>query len=419
MKTAVAAPPVRHVRPFRDASRTRPLWMRGLNRLARLAPGWPSLAAADLWRAAGAERSGIGPTPAACEALERLCDALAATGRLHGIGRIAARDDTIRLARTHLRIRRALAATPAILDARLPPLVFVVGWPRTGSTALHALLAADPRHRSVPYWESFDPVPPERGPDRRIEGLERMLAQLERFSPDYHAIHPMSAEGAEECVALFMNHFRTLQFDFQYRVPDYVAWLLAQDAGIAYADYHDSLRLIQHHRPHGERFVLKDPTHLVHLETLLARFPDARIVFTHRDPVTAISSLCSLYAHTRAIFSDDVDPRAIGAEVMTGYWPRALEAAQAIRARLEPGRFVDVRQVDLRRDPLAAVERIYTRLFGEGPDAAGRAAMERHLAAKDAAPRDRHEHDLADFGIDADAVRERFRAYREAFDFTD
>ena len=102
---------------------------------------------------------------------------------------------------------------PAVLDTELPTPIFIVGWPRTGTTALHTLLAADPRNRTIPYWESFDPVPPSRGPDRRAAKVDRMLAQLARIAPDYHAIHPMASDAAEECVALFMNHFRTLQLD--------------------------------------------------------------------------------------------------------------------------------------------------------------------------------------------------------------
>jgi len=243
-------------------------------------------------------------------------------------------DDSVRLARTHLRVERVLDENPSIRDEEIPPPVFIIGWPRTGSTALHTLLAADPASRTIPYWESFDPVPPRTGPDRRAEKLERMLAQLERISPDYHAIHPMAPDMTEECVALFMNHFRTLQFDFQYRIPGYVDWMLGQDARIAYSAYHDSLRLIHHFRPGGERFLLKDPTHLIHIETILQEWPDAKIIFTHRDPVFAISSLCSLQAHTRAIFSDDVDSIAIGEEIMAGHWPRALDAALALRERL-------------------------------------------------------------------------------------
>jgi hypothetical protein len=416
MAHGAKAPTAQHVAQFTSAKRGRPLWMRGLNAVGRLAPRWLEPSARAWWEEARAKEPEAGePTPEAVAGLDALVRSINESAALNAMGRFSAKDDTVRMARTHLRVERAVRATPAIFDAEIPPPLFVVGWPRTGSTALHTLLARDPRSRTIPYWESFDPVPPETGPDRRVEKLERMLSQLERFAPDYHAIHPMAAEMTEECVALFMNHFRTLQYDFQYRVPGYVAWLLDEDARIAYEAYHRSLRLIHHFRPAGERFVLKDPTHLVHLETVLSIWPDAKIVFTHRDPVAAISSLCSLHAHTRAIFSDDVDPFAIGREVMAGHWPRALDAACALRERIPAGRCVDVRHVDLLRDPRGTVERLYAAL-GLALEDDARAAMLRFLDEQAARPQSVHEHSPAGFGLAPDAIRERFRPYCELFD---
>ena len=316
-----------------------------------------------------------------------LVDALAENVPLHFVGAVSARDDTTRIARTHLRVHAALEAVPEIDQAPLLPAVFLIGWPRTGSTFLHQLLACDPDSRTMPYWESFDPVPPPPGePDRRAARLRQTLRLLERIEPRYHAIHPMTAESTEECVALFMNDFRTMQFDFQYRVPEYNRWLLDQDANVAYAQYERQLRLVQHHRPAGRRQVLKDPTHLIHLETLIARFPDARFVFLHRDPVISLSSICSLTAYTRALFTDDVDARSIGPEVLAGHWPRALEESHALRERLPEAQRIDVRHPDLVRDPIAVVRAIYDRFGMEWTDAA-RGAMGRFLEERDAGAR--------------------------------
>ncbi|MBW2422506.1 MAG: sulfotransferase [Deltaproteobacteria bacterium] len=417
MSHGAKADKAQRVAQFTSAKVGRPLWMRGLNTAGRLAPRWLEASAEAWWEEARAKEPEAGePTPEAVAALDALVHSINETAALNVLGRFSARDDTVRMARTHLRVERALRETPAILDEGIPPPLFIVGWPRTGSTALHTLLAEDPQSRTIPYWESFDPVPPEKGADRRIERLGRMLSQLERFAPDYHAIHPMAPQMTEECVALFMNHFRTLQFDFQYRVPGYVAWLLEQDARIAYEAYHRSLHLIHHFRAGGQRFVLKDPTHLVHLDVILSIWPDAKIVFTHRDPVAAISSLCSLHAHTRAIFSDDVDPLAIGREVMAGHWPRALDSALALRERLAPGQYADVRHVDLLRDPIGSVEGLYATLDGLALDDDARAAMQRFLDEEAKKPNSVHEHSPAGFGLDPGAIRERFRGYCEHFD---
>jgi hypothetical protein len=414
-RRARAAPAAPRVRPFRSAREGRAGWIRALNAAGRALPRAGRLGAQALWARARRQLGAAAePSPAAVEALDALCASLGRDAALHFVGHFAARDDTLRLARTHLRVERALRARPEILATPIPEPIFVVGWPRTGSTALHQLLACDPAQRTLPYWESFDPVPPEHGRDRRAERVDRLLRQLARFAPDYQAIHPMWAEMPEECVALFMNAFRTLQLDIQYRVPGYVEWLLAQDARVAYEAHRRQLALVLHHRPGGERLVLKDPTHLVHLETVLALYPNARVVHTHRDPVEAVSSLCSLYAHTRAIFSDEVDPRALGREILGGYWPRALSRALALRERIPAGRLADVRCADLVRDPLATVERLYRDLGLElsGP---ARAAMQAHVDAEAHRPRGVHEHSLALFGLSEGDVRERFADYRERF----
>ena len=401
---------------FVDAPSSHPAAVRALNRVARWIPRRAPEPAEAWWEAA--RRGGLEdcePTAEARAALEVLAGSIQGEVGLNGVGRLAARTDTIRMARTHLRVHRALRQRPAIAETPLPAPVFIVGWPRTGTTFLHQLLSQDPDNRTLPYWESYDPVPPEGGTDDRARRLARMLRTLEWLAPGYQAIHPMEADLAEECVALFNNELRTLQYDFQYRTPSYVRWLLEEDAGLAYAAYRRQLQLVQHHRPCGTRFVLKDPTHIVHLETVVDQFPDARFVFTHRDPTVALSSICSLTAYTRAIFSDDVDPEALGREIFTGYWTRALESAQEVRCRIPAERQVDVRHPDLARDPVGTARRIYQALGLSGSEPAF-AAMERFVSDRRTGPRHRHVHALEGFGLQRGAVRERFKAYCERFD---
>lgn len=397
---------------FRSARESHPRLIRVLNGAGRCFHRPAPLEPEAVWRAA---RTGDlvdqSPRPEAAEALDRLLDSLNRNVRLTPLGALSAREDTVRLARTHLRLHRAEREVVRPNETAIPPAVFIVGWPRTGTTFLHQLLACDPAARSIPYWESFDPVPPPAGePDRRIERLGRMLGQLRFLAPRYDAIHPMTPESPEECVALFMNEFRTLQFDFQYRVPEYVDWLLEQDARVAYDRYRRQLELIQRHRPAGEWQVLKDPTHLVHLGALVEVFPDARFIFTHRDPAEALSSICSLVAYTRSLFTDEVDPRTIGEELLTGYWPRALEAARRIKANLPVDRRVDVRHADLRRDPVGTVEEIYAGL-GMMLTEPARAKVLAFLKARVDRPTGRHVHSLDGFGLGREAVRERLQAY--------
>jgi hypothetical protein len=400
---------------FTTAQRTRPAWLRPVNGLGRVLPhlAKPS---ADRWLASAATRSGVDatPTPEVVEALGVLVESLAADADLNLIGRFSAQQDTVRLLVNHLRVRSHVAARPEIASTALPAPVFIIGIPRSGTTFLHHLLSHDPDNRVVPYWESFAPVPPE-GPDLRCQKVDTMLGQLRVMAPNYQAIHPMSGASPEECVALFMNVVRTLQMDIQYRVPDYTSWLVAQDARIAYAAYAEQLRVISHHRPVGSRLVLKDPAHTYHLETILEVFPDARFVFLHRDPVETISSICSLYAHTRALFSDAVDPREVGREVLGGHWPEATERMLSMRADLPADRFADVRQRDLAADPVVTAASIYDH-FGWALTEPAEAEMRGFATGGLSDFRRKHEHSLAGFGLDAAGVRDRFGEYPSDFD---
>jgi len=401
---------------FTTARNAQPRWYRAVNSIGRLLPRFATPSAEAWFAKAKRQNPGVGdPRPETLAALEALVRSLREDAELSFAGRIAARMDCLRMAGQHLSIERALRETPEILDIEIPAPIFLIGWMRTGTTFVHRLLAQDPDTRTMPYWESMYPVPPRGGKDERPEQLARVLKQLRGISPNYEAIHPMGASEPEECVALFTNVFRTLQYNVQYRVPGYVEWLQGQDSRIAYGQYRQQLQLVQYYRPHGARFALKDPTHSVFLETILELFPDARFVFTHRDPATTISSLCSLYAHTRALFSDDVDPHVLGPELMRSYLPATLERALQIVDALPPGRVAHVHHIDVRRDPIGTMAQAY-RDLGMELGTSARTAMQAMLDAERQKPRDVHIHSPEGFGLTTGEVRHRLAAYCERFD---
>lgn len=216
---------------------------------------------------------------------------------------------------------------------------------------------------------------------------------------------------------MFTNVFRTPQLNVQYRVRGYVDWLFDQDATIAYRHHRRQLQLVYRKRPYGQRLVLKDPTHTFFVDAILEVFPNARFLFIHRDPVTTLSSICSLYAYARSVFSSDVDARAIGAELTDSYLTQRLDAAVASVDRLPPGRVAHVRAPDLGRDPVATIAGAYATLRMELGDEA-RQAMRQYMAAKRQHPGPRHIHRTGGFGIDPNAIRERFASYCERFDLT-
>ncbi len=401
---------------FTTARAAQPFWYRAVNRVGRVLPRF-SEPSAEAWfaKAQRKTRGVADPKPETVAALDALLRSVDEDAALSFSGRIAAQMDCLRMATQHLRIEQALVETPEILDTEIPSPIFLIGGMRTGTTFVHRLLAQDPDTRTMPYWESMYPVPPARGKDDRPEELARVLGQLESISPNYQAIHPMGAREPEECVALFTNVFRTLQYNVQYRVPGYIEWLRAEDPRIAYGQYRQQLQLIQHYRPHGSRFALKDPTHSVFVDTILELFPDARFVFTHRDPAATMSSLCSLYAYTRALFSDDVDAHSLGPELLNSYLPDSLEVALQKVDALPPGRVAHMRHVDVRRDPIGTMAQAYRDLGMElsGP---ARAAMAAMVDAESRKVRDVHIHSPEGFGLRADQIRARLAGYCERFD---
>ena len=401
---------------FTSAKSVQPWWYRAVNAFGKVLPDFKA-PTAEAWfeKAKKQTQVDVDPRPETVAALDALLTSIRKDADVSLSGGIAAKMDSLRMAGQHLRIEQALRDEPAIEQTELPSPIFLVGWMRTGTTFAHRLMSQDPETRSMPYWESMFPVPPKSGKDTRADDLDHVLGQLAAISPNYEAIHPMGPYEPEECVALFTNVFRTLQYNVQYRVPGYVEWLQGQDPRIAYRQYKQQLQLVHHHRPHGRRFALKDPTHSVFIDTILEMFPDARFVFTHRDPASTISSMCSLYAYTRALFSDDVDPHALGPELLESYLPASLERAVERVDALPKGRVAHVRAPDLFADPIAAVTRAYVDL-GIALTEESRAAMQALLDTEARKPKDEHIHSPEGFGLTRDRIRDRLSAYCDRFD---
>ena len=283
------------------------------------------------------------PTPETHAALTALTESLNEDAALNFIGKIAAWLDCTRMAGTHLRVEKALRDNPEVEQTALPRPIFVLGLFRSGTTVLHRLLAHDPQNRTLPHWESFDPTPWPEGPERAQRTLSRFLKLADLVSPNIKAIHPMDAYQIDECRGMFTNVFRTPQLNVQYRVGSYVDWLFEQDATIAYRHHRRQLQLVLHQRSRGKRLVLKDPPPTFFVDAIREVYPDARFVFIHRDPVVTLSSICSLHAYARSVFSTDVDAHAIGAELVVEAGAAALHVVgrQQIQQPLNVPGWVD------------------------------------------------------------------------------
>jgi hypothetical protein len=352
------------------------------------------------------------------EPLQRLIADFDGPAQLSLLGRIAARQDVIRLLANRLRMEWDRKRHPEIGLQPVQGPLFVTGLPRTGTTLLHGLLAQDPSHRAPLSWEMMFPSPPperhHHHHDPRIAAADRQLRWFHRLNPGFRRIHELGALLPEECLIITSHSFLSFQFQTSHDLPAYQAWLEEQTLVPAY-EWHR--RFLQHlqFRWRGERWVLKAPAHLFGLRALLDVYPDAGVILTHRDPLEVVGSLASLTTALRSTFSDEVDPEQVGPE-MTRRWADGLE--RALRARddgLVPAdRFFDVRYLDLLQDPIGTVRSIYDH-FDLRFTRPAEERMRRFLARHPKDKHGRHQYTLAEFGLDADEEAVRYRSYRERF----
>ena len=352
------------------------------------------------------------------EPLRRLLRALEEEAELTLLGRVVARRDLGGLLANRLRLQDDRKRFPEIAAERVASPIFITGLPRTGSTLLHHLLGQDPETRVSQAWEVMYPSPPPTratyATDRRIGQATRQLRWLDWLAPDFKSIHPVGAQLPLECIAIMSASFLSARFETTYHVPSYESWLGGQDMRPAYAFHRHVLQHLQWRAP-GERWVLKAPAHLFAFDALLATYPDARIVQTHRNPVTVVASLASMSAALQAAFTDRVEPRAVGREVVHR-WTSGLERSVHLRrsGRLPAERAVDVHYADLTRDPMAVARRIYAR-FDMPLSAVAETRMRRFLADNPRAKHGAHDYALDRFGLDAEDLARRCKGYCEYF----
>jgi hypothetical protein len=291
--------------------------------------------------------------------------------------------------------------------------IFVTGLPRTGTTALHRLLTADPAHQGLELWLTEVPQP---RPPRETWADNPIFAAIQQAYRDHHQAHPefmgvhyMSADQVEECWQLLRQSMTSISYECLAYLPGYSEWLRDQDWTPAYRRHRRNLQLIG--LPDADRrWVLKNPSHLFALDALLTVYPDALVVQTHRAPRVAVASVSSLNAQASEGWSDVFRAEVVG-RTQLDLWARGLGRFMADRARHDPGKFVDVHYEEFVADPMGAVEEIYARL-GEPLHADARAAMMAlHADSTSGTRRPAHRYRLEDFGLTGRQVDDRFAEY--------
>jgi hypothetical protein len=323
---------------------------------------------------------------------------LRARAEISPIGGMAARSEIVRRIETRLRVREILESDPRVAEMPVRAPIVVVGLPRTATTLVHRLLSRATTTRAPELWELLRPM--TSAADRRRNLREaRWLTRLYHWSvPATGDIHPSTATSPEECTFLLPQ---TLMYEMMGPIPGYRRWYNERDVTPDYEYLRSQLQILQRTDP-SRRWVLKSPFHLANLDTLLATFPDAMMVWTSRDPVTTFASWCSLLEANMLMYNKRVDPAEI-AQTWLPTWSSALSKARATRRR-EPGRFLDVAHAEVSDDPVGTTLRLWESLSVDA--SAESLSRLREEAKRDGRRRPGgHRYELARYGVTEAEVR--------------
>ncbi|MFF4589924.1 sulfotransferase family protein [Streptomyces sp. NPDC001388] len=303
------------------------------------------------------------------------------------------------------RVRRLIAEHPEIAREPVERPVFVVGLPRTATTLTHGVLSLSEEHRCPRLWELLTPdlegTPRQR--KRAIAAARATVGAINLFSPRYRDIHPMTAEGPDECTFALPHTVMPLS---QARIPEYRARLDARDFTADYAYLKQIYQVLQYGRPR-RRWVLKSPLHTGNLDALLSVFPDATIVWTHRDPAAVVPSFCSLIEHGMALTLRPLDLHELGATWLE-LLSRSMARGLAARAAIPREALIDVPYSWLGSDPASGAPKLYEAVGARWTDADAARLPEVAARPKGSRP---HHYDLARYGLTRADVETAFAGY--------
>ncbi|MBB5113242.1 hypothetical protein FHU28_003081 [Micromonospora echinospora] len=347
-------------------------------------------------------------------ALERLLTAVEGEAGLDPVGRLVLHQFVVGQLVMQIETGRLVQAHPEIERLPVENLLVITGMPRTGTTALHNLLAEHPGLRAPRLWEMLAP-PASTDPVRHPQLIRAAESYVEHYytaAPALRDLHPLDAMRPDECHRLTAATFTSPVFAQRYEVPGYLAWLDGQDLREVYEYHQTLLRCMLWRRP-GTHVVLKCPSHLWHLDALSAVYPQARIVRLHRDPTAGLPSACNLTAVVRGANGARVDRHAVGDQWLAYAWLGLSGLRRGDRYGSDTPT-LDVRQRDLRTDPLGVTAQVCD-FAGLPMSAEAGARMARHLGEQAPEPTGGPGYSLADFGLDRDQIDRQFSDYRAEF----
>lgn len=310
---------------------------------------------------------------------------------------------------------------PEVLDAPVERPLIVLGMPRTGTTVISYLLDQDPARRSLLHWQCVHPVPPASTETLRTD--PRCLALLDEQRKILDAVtrakmplpHWEDADGPTEDMFIHNQDFKGLSWDSFLPTDRYARWLFDEaDMSSTYEYQKRYLQVLQSTAPGS--WSLKMPSHSVHIEALLKVFPDARLIWAHRDPYKATGSLCNLWRLPQSLVMNTelLDQTEMGRLAM---WQMRYHVDRPLRARERIGdeRFFHMYYHEMMRDPMDVMRRIYE--WADEPLTAETEARMRNWLAEH--PQDRfalNAYRLDEYGLTVEALQPIFAEYLDTFD---
>ena len=365
----------------------------------------------------------FGPT-GFIQRLDLLCDEWGRDSGLTNLGRLSLRNKLLQHARSRLLIRDVLIRHPEIHDVEINAPVIVAGLPRSGTTHLLNLMAADSRLRALPLWESYEPVPRPGeslavdGVDPRYQRCADQWQMMQAMTPLLAAMHPMNPDHIHEELELMGPDFASYNYEWLSVSPRWRDHYYASDQTPHYQYLKTVLKVLTwqdgDHTGGATRWVLKCPQHLEQLGVLQRVFPDATVAITHRDPVSVIQSAITMLGYGQRINRKQVELGGLGS-----YWSdrvqHLLQACVNDRPLWSSRQSIDVMFHEFMADDRATVEQIYARA-GLAMTAVARRELQCFLDAHPRGKDGRVVYDLqGDFGVDPTQLRTRFSFYFDRF----
>lgn len=302
---------------------------------------------------------------------------------------------------------------PEVRSQRMERPIFIMGMPRTGTTLVSYLLGADSRLRSLLRWEVATPVPPSTNATLKTD--PRCLAMIEedqKTDDPIRHIHYEAPDGPTECTFVMAHEFKSLLVESLAAWPAYSEWMLKVDLTSAYEYHHLFLQVLQSGAP--GTWSLKLPSHALGIRELMKMYPDARIIWTHRDPFKTTGSLISMIGNVQGITCSDRD-----VERLVDTYPRQLSEhvrrPMAVQDESESDPFFHIHYNRLVQDPVGEMRELYAWL-GDEFDESTQGAMEAWLAANPQGKFGSHKYTLDEFGLSRKKLMPYFEDYLNRFD---